>query len=236
MLAKSKLAPHRGRRHRRVDTYSAVRHAALMSVDVSSLVLATPKKKLPPGTRAVRLFRKLALWVAGTSGGYLGLLVALHQLGIKGESLSKMGDAFGLLNAVFAGLSLAGVGVALWFQQKEIRLQRRELRLQRKDMKDNTKAQKAQHDAMVAAGRVAHLSEVLRALTQIRESASTQPALGYNTVAHEGESTTRTMGDHLSRAQAAIISEIAQSLPDDSSSKSLVLTAYRAWRVVFVKP
>ena len=59
-----------------------------------------------------------------------------------------LGDAFGALNTLFAGLAFAGVITALWMQSKELRLQREELRLQREEMKRNREEMIRQGDIL----------------------------------------------------------------------------------------
>ena len=67
----------------------------------------------------------------------------------------QMGDMFGAVNALFSGLALAGVVVAIWFQSKELRLQREELEQTRAELigqKEQLEAQKMvmskQYDSM----------------------------------------------------------------------------------------
>lgn len=66
------------------------------------------------------------------------------------EVSGQMGDMFGAVNALFSGLALAGVVVAIWFQSKELRLQREELEHTREELvgqKEQLAGQKEQLEA-----------------------------------------------------------------------------------------
>jgi len=73
----------------------------------------------------------------------LALVVVLWAIGwllpgwtADGQDLrGQFGDQFGAINALFSGLALAGVVLAIVHQRDELRLQRDELRLQRADLK-----------------------------------------------------------------------------------------------------
>lgn len=63
------------------------------------------------------------------------------------------GDMFGVVNALFSGLALAGVIFAILLQREELRLQRKELELTREELRKSAEAQErtAQAQARTAA-------------------------------------------------------------------------------------
>jgi len=72
------------------------------------------------------------IWVIG------GLSIFfLFEEGKRGE----IGDMFGAINALFSGLALGGIIIALFLQQKELSLQREELSLTRKELSKSAAAQ-----------------------------------------------------------------------------------------------
>ena len=75
------------------------------------------------------LFTMACLFVFGLWGGWLWLAGGLPGPEAGPPERGQFGDAFGVLNALFAGLAFAGVIAALVMQMQELRLQRRELEL-----------------------------------------------------------------------------------------------------------
>jgi len=60
------------------------------------------------------------------------------------EVAGQFGDLFGAINALFSGLALAGVLVAIILQSKELELQREELKLTREEHKKHNQLVKSQ--------------------------------------------------------------------------------------------
>lgn len=56
------------------------------------------------------------------------------------EQRALVGDSFGILNALFSGLSLTGVIIAILLQSRELSLQRSELALTRDELKRSAEA------------------------------------------------------------------------------------------------
>ncbi|MBL8854814.1 MAG: hypothetical protein JNK57_12680 [Planctomycetaceae bacterium] len=73
----------------------------------------------------LKTFRSIALVALGFSIVYFLLAVAVWWLG-GSEGFGQIGDAHGFLNALFSGLALAGVVVALMMQTEELRIARLE--------------------------------------------------------------------------------------------------------------
>jgi hypothetical protein len=55
---------------------------------------------------------------------------------------AEIGEAFGMLAALFSGLAFAGVIFTIWLQRKELKLQRLELKLTRQELEQTAVAQK----------------------------------------------------------------------------------------------
>lgn len=60
------------------------------------------------------------------------------------EEAGQFGDLFGAVNALFSGIALAGVLVAIILQSKELELQREELKLTREEHKEHNRLVKSQ--------------------------------------------------------------------------------------------
>jgi hypothetical protein len=81
----------------------------------------------PPGTRS---FIGAAVGVAAV----VLLFAVLYVTKLDREVFAGLGNAMGVLAALFSGLAFAGVIYALVMQRAELRLQRRELELQRREL------------------------------------------------------------------------------------------------------
>lgn len=79
-----------------------------------------------PGVAAVTFGVVAALWVG------VGLLAPRFLETAEGRG--QWGDSFGAVGALFTGLALAGVVIALYFQSRDLELQRSDLALTRKEM------------------------------------------------------------------------------------------------------
>ncbi len=66
------------------------------------------------------------------------------------SKLGQAGDLFGSINALFSGLALAGVIVAILLQSKELALQRKELKWTREELERSADAQEESHRALQA--------------------------------------------------------------------------------------
>lgn len=80
--------------------------------------------------------RRVALWVFLGVMGVFVLVGYLLPFALQGtvENRGFLGDSFGLVNAMFSGLALAGVILAIWLQSRELGLQREELGLTRDEL------------------------------------------------------------------------------------------------------
>ncbi|GAA1872615.1 hypothetical protein GCM10009687_45570 [Asanoa iriomotensis] len=92
------------------------------------------------GERALWRARRLLSWAVLLLAGVAGALVVglAASSAIAGTATdadwtvrANVGEAFGLLNAIFSGLALAAVVVTFWMQFTELRSQRAELAVQR---------------------------------------------------------------------------------------------------------
>jgi len=85
---------------------------------------------------------RIALWVSVGIIAVWGLSWAaiVHFVPTWGDR-SNFGQMFGAIGALFSGLALAGVVLAILLQKQELRLQRKELRLTRDELKRAAEAQ-----------------------------------------------------------------------------------------------
>ena len=98
----------------------------------------------------------IVIWV-----GYLVLTGFVLKWDFGGE----FGDTFGALNALFSGLAMGGVIVAIFMQRQELILQREELRLTREELTRSAEAQEGQTQALTQQ------YEILRTTAQINAHA-----------------------------------------------------------------
>lgn len=75
----------------------------------------------------------------------------------------QVGDAFGVVNALFSGLALAGVVLAILMQREELQLQRDELRETRAELSRTAQAQEQSRDALLRQHRAMLLSAAINA-------------------------------------------------------------------------
>jgi len=83
---------------------------------------------------------------------------------------SQFGDAFGIVNALFAGLAFAGVVVAIYLQMQELRLQRKELRETRAELRRSAEAQEKSLAAFKVQAESLLTAAYLNALNSLRQS------------------------------------------------------------------
>ena len=74
------------------------------------------------------------------------------------------GDMFGAVNALFSGLALAGVVIAIFMQREELSLQREELKLTREEMKRQAEAQERSSEALTMQVETMKKSAILNAI------------------------------------------------------------------------
>ena len=74
------------------------------------------------------------------------------------------GDTFGALNALFSGLALGGVILAIFLQRQELIYQREELRLTREQLRRSAEAQEGQNDILSRTALVHAYSSAFQAL------------------------------------------------------------------------
>jgi hypothetical protein len=72
-------------------------------------------------------------------------------VGTDSAKQGQYGDLFGSINALFSGLALFGVIIALWLQSRELRVQHEEIVATQEQQKTALELQKKTVDALVAA-------------------------------------------------------------------------------------
>lgn len=72
----------------------------------------------------------------------------IMPLAYDSDDRGTLGDQFGSVNSLFAGLAFAGLIYTVWMQREELALQREELKLTRKEMEASTAAQGASAAAL----------------------------------------------------------------------------------------
>lgn len=75
------------------------------------------------------------------------------------DQLSKVGDAFNILNTFFTALAFIGLIVTILLQRKDLALQREELKLQREEMQRQCAEQKRQADEFEAQNRLMKIQQ-----------------------------------------------------------------------------
>lgn len=75
------------------------------------------------------------------------------------KNLSKVGDAFNILNTFFTALAFIGLIVTILLQRKDLALQREELKLQREEMKRQCEEQKRQANEFEAQNRLMKIQQ-----------------------------------------------------------------------------
>jgi hypothetical protein len=71
------------------------------------------------------------------------------------------GDTFGAVNALFSGLALGGVIVAILLQSQELQYQREEIRMTREVQKESSVAQQGQLNMLATTARLNALSTIV---------------------------------------------------------------------------
>jgi hypothetical protein len=78
----------------------------------------------------------------------------IHWIWPDWQTAAHVGDVFGAVNALFSGLALGGVILAIWLQRRELELQRQELAATRAEL---SRTAKAQEEARAALAKQADL-------------------------------------------------------------------------------
>lgn len=104
----------------------------------------------------------LMIWIAYA----IALLCSDYQL----TECGQFGDMFGAVNALFSGLALAGVIVAILLQKDELALQRKELKDTREEMQRSTIAQDESQKALNKQVNMQALSIKISALSACLDS------------------------------------------------------------------
>ena len=99
---------------------------------------------------------------------WISSAILINALEIKERG--SFGDMFGAVNALFSGLALAGVVIAIILQSKELELQRRELEETKKEIKGQRLAQEGQNATLKAQMIENSVFNLLRSQEAIRES------------------------------------------------------------------
>ena len=80
------------------------------------------------------------------------------------------GDMFGAINALFSGLALAGVILAIFLQKQELELQRHELELTRQELARTAEAQEQSREALRTQAYTLNLSAQVSAYAALLEN------------------------------------------------------------------
>jgi len=116
--------------------------------------------------------QKWIWWIVGGIVGGVLILAALFGFGAwlgfrDWQQSGVFGDTFGALNAVFSGLAMGGLVLAILLQREELKTQREELRLQREELKLTRKelsrsaaAQEGQSDILIKTALIHGFSTV----------------------------------------------------------------------------
>ena len=75
------------------------------------------------------------------------------------EDLSKIGDAFNILNTFFTALAFIGLILTILLQRKDLALQREELKLQREEMQRQCAEQKRQADEFESQNKLMKIQQ-----------------------------------------------------------------------------
>jgi hypothetical protein len=85
----------------------------------------------------------------------------IHMLFKDWNQRGVFGDSFGAVNALFSGLALGGVIVAILLQSQELRHQREEIRMTREVQKESSVAQQGQLYMLSTTARLNALSTIV---------------------------------------------------------------------------
>ena len=82
----------------------------------------------------------------------------------------QFGDSFGAINALFSGLALAGIILAIFLQKQELELQRHELELTRQELARTAEAQEQSREALRTQAYTLNLSAQVSAYAALLEN------------------------------------------------------------------
>jgi hypothetical protein len=130
-----------------------------------SVLQSNPPREHPTNPRGSSPLRSPAVWIV------LGVIVLIWLGGVGvsiwfgSERLAWFGDIFGAQNALFSGLALAGVVMAIFLQRQELQLQREELAATRAELSRQATAAENSEKALEAQRRAMLLSAAVSAST-----------------------------------------------------------------------
>jgi hypothetical protein len=119
----------------------------------------TPARTNPWRIGFIILGIAVAIWIS------YGLVVP--RMLMDWQKSSQFGDMFGGIGALFSGLALAGVVVAVLMQKEELELQREELVATREELRRSAEAQTASSEALAKQINVMQLTARINALTAL---------------------------------------------------------------------
>ena len=82
-------------------------------------------------------------------------------------SRGQFGDMFGSVNALFSGLALFGIIIAIFLQKQDLELQRKELALTREELKRTAEAQERSQQAFSEQSEALFLTAKLNSLNSL---------------------------------------------------------------------
>lgn len=94
----------------------------------------------------------------------------------------SFGDMFGGINALFSGLAMAGVIIAIILQKTELGLQREELELTRKELAKTATANKQQAEIQKLSAEISGISSMLEVTTERLRYSEVKGGAGMNNV------------------------------------------------------
>ena len=121
--------------------------------------MATPTRTNPWKIGFIILGIAIALWI--------GYAVTVPRLMMSWPRSNEFGGMFGGIGALFSGLALAGVVVAVLMQREELELQREELVATREELRRSAEAQAASSEALTKQIEVMQMTARLNALNSL---------------------------------------------------------------------
>ena len=122
----------------------------------------------------LRLLQAFLVVLVIEIAAFVGIYLSFPSWTERGQ----FGDMFGAVTALFSGLALAGVILAIVLQTKELELQRKELELNRAELKKQSKAQNRQAFLIKEAARINAVCTLARIRVDTIRDTSTSGLLG----------------------------------------------------------
>lgn len=107
---------------------------------------------------------------------WIGYAVAVPRFAMSWEKSNQFGGMFGGIGALFSGLALAGVVVAILMQREELALQRQESKRQSAAQELTSRAMLQQIQLMIAATKLSAHTALLEYETQTPHFAKLGPS------------------------------------------------------------